>query len=62
MNNNENKEQLIKDFADSVAKIKAELHKDIIGQEEVIDDVVIAIIAGGNVYGRSQKRNTVLST
>ena len=49
MNNNENKEQLIKDFADSVAKIKAELHKDIIGQEEVIDDVVIAIIAGGNV-------------
>ena len=42
-------EQLIKDFADSVAKIKAELHKDIIGQEEVIDDVVIAIIAGGNV-------------
>ena len=44
-----NKEQLIKDFSDSVAKIKAELHKDIIGQEEVIDDVVIAIIAGGNV-------------
>ena len=44
-----NNEQMIKEFAESVAKIKAELHKDIIGQEEVIDDVVIAIIAGGNV-------------
>ena len=43
------KEQMIKEFAESVARIKAELHKDIIGQEEVIDDVVIAIIAGGNV-------------
>ena len=43
------KEQMIQEFSESVAKIKAELHKDIIGQEEVIDDVVIAIIAGGNV-------------
>ena len=40
---------MIQEFSESVAKIKAELHKDIIGQEEVIDDVVIAIIAGGNV-------------
>ena len=42
-------EQLIQNFSDSVAKIKTELHKDIVGQEEVIDSVVIAIIAGGNV-------------
>ena len=40
---------MIQEFSESVAKIKAELHKDIIGQEEVLDDVVIAIIAGGNV-------------
>ena len=45
----EEKEQMIQEFSESVAKIKAELHKDISGQEEVIDDVVIAIIAGGNV-------------
>ena len=45
----EEKEQMIQEFSESVAKIKAELHKDIIGQEEVLDDVVIAIIAGGNV-------------
>ena len=45
----EEKEQMIQEFSESVAKIKAELHKDIIGQEEVIDDVVIAISAGGNV-------------
>ncbi len=45
----EEKEQMIQEFAESVAKIKTELHKDIIGQEEVLDDIVIAIIAGGNV-------------
>lgn len=42
-------EQLIKDFSTSVEKIKTELHKDIVGQEEVIDSVIIAVIAGGNV-------------
>lgn len=42
-------EQLIKNFSDSVTKIKTELHKDIIGQEEVIDAVIIAVISGGNV-------------
>lgn len=42
-------EQLIKYFSDSVTKIKTELHKDIIGQEEVLDAVIIAVISGGNV-------------
>lgn len=42
-------EQLIQNFSEAVSKIKTELHKDIVGQEEVIDSVVIAIIAGGNV-------------
>ncbi|MCQ2799414.1 MAG: MoxR family ATPase [Bacilli bacterium] len=42
-------EQMIQEFSESVAKIKAELHKDIIGQEEVLDDIIIAIVAGGNV-------------
>lgn len=42
-------EQLIKNFIDSVTKIKTELHKDIIGQEEVLDAVIIAVISGGNV-------------
>ena len=42
-------EQLIQNFSDAVNSIKGELHKDIVGQEEVIDSVVIAIIAGGNV-------------
>lgn len=42
-------EQLIQDFSSSVEKIKTELHKDIVGQEEVVDAVIIAIIAGGNV-------------
>ena len=42
-------EQLIQNFADSVAKIKGELHKDIVGQEEVLDAVIIAVVAGGNV-------------
>lgn len=42
-------EALITEFSEAVSKIKEELHKDIVGQEEVIDNVVIAIIAGGNV-------------
>lgn len=42
-------QELIKNFADSVKKIKTELHKDIVGQEEVIDTVITAVIAGGNV-------------
>ncbi len=42
-------EQIIAEFADSVGKIKTELHKDVVGQEEVIDAVVIAVIAGGNI-------------
>ena len=36
-------------FADKVAKIKEELKKDVVGQEDVIDKVIIAIVAGGNV-------------
>ena len=42
-------EQLIAEFSDSVKKMKTELHKDVVGQEEVIDAVLIAVIAGGNV-------------
>lgn len=42
-------EQIIASFSSAVKRIKEELHKDIVGQEEVIDAVVIAIIAGGNV-------------
>ena len=36
-------------FSKTVEKIKAEIHKDLVGQEDVIDNVIIAIIAGGNV-------------
>ena len=36
-------------FSKTVEKIKTEIHKDVVGQEDVIDNVIIAIIAGGNV-------------
>ena len=39
----------ISEFATLVKKIKEEVHKDVVGQEEVIDNVIIAILAGGNV-------------
>ena len=39
----------VKAFADRVAKIKTELAKDVVGQKEIIDNVIIAIVAGGNV-------------
>ncbi len=39
----------IKSFSESVAKIKNELKRDVVGQEDIIDNVIIAIVAGGNV-------------
>ncbi len=36
-------------FSESVAKIKGELKKDVVGMEDVVDNVLCAIIAGGNV-------------
>ncbi len=44
----ENIEKIHK-FSEQVAKIKNELYKDMVGQTDVIDNVLIAIIAGGNV-------------
>lgn len=41
--------QKVKDFSKSVAKVKEELSKDVVGQKEIIDNVLIAIVAGGNV-------------
>lgn len=39
----------VKKFSESIARIKAELKKDVVGQEEIIENVIIAIVAGGNV-------------
>ena len=39
----------VKKFSQSIAAVKAELKKDVVGQEGIIDNVIIAIIAGGNV-------------
>ncbi|MDE7329506.1 MAG: MoxR family ATPase [Clostridia bacterium] len=39
----------VKTFSKAVAKIKEEIRKDVVGQEDIVDNVVTAIIAGGNV-------------
>ncbi len=44
----ENKERVQK-FNTAVTKVKAELRKDLVGQDEVVDNIIVAIIAGGNV-------------
>lgn len=36
-------------FSEKVAKIKSELRRDVVGQDDIIDNVITAIIAGGNV-------------
>lgn len=43
------KKEQIKEFSNLITAIKKELKKDIVGQDDVIDNVLIAIIAGGNV-------------
>ena len=44
----ENKERVAA-FSEAVARIKSELKKDVVGQTDIIDSVIIAIVAGGNV-------------
>lgn len=44
----ENSEK-VKGFSQSIAKLKTELAKDVVGMEETVDNVICAIIAGGNV-------------
>ena len=39
----------VKQFSEKITKVKTELHKDVVGQEEVLDNVLVAIVAGGNV-------------
>ena len=36
-------------FSQKIAAIKEQLARDVVGQQEIIDNVIIAIIAGGNV-------------
>ncbi len=44
----ENKERVQK-FNTAVTNVKTQLRKDLVGQNEVVDNIIIAIIAGGNV-------------
>ena len=39
----------VKKFSQTISAVKAELRKDVVGQDEIVDNVIIAIIAGGNV-------------
>lgn len=39
----------IKEFRHSIQKIQEEIQKDIVGQEDVVENVLIAILSGGNV-------------
>lgn len=39
----------VQKFKDAIAKVKEELRRDMVGQDEVVDNVIIAIVAGGNV-------------
>ena len=44
----ENKDMVIR-FHEAIKNVKTELRRDVVGQDEVVDNVLIAIIAGGNV-------------
>ena len=44
----ENMEKVIA-FSETVKKVKTELRKDVVGQDEIVDNIIIAIIGGGNV-------------
>ena len=44
-----NVEQSVKDFSAKIAQIKEQLRLDVVGQDEIVENVIIAIVAGGNV-------------
>lgn len=39
----------VKKFSETIKSIEEEIRKDVVGQESIVDNVIIAIIAGGNV-------------
>ena len=39
----------VKEFGEAIARVRAELARDVVGQSDIIDNVITAIIAGGNV-------------
>jgi MoxR-like ATPase len=45
----ENINERVQKFNTAVQSVKTQLRRDLVGQDEVVDNVVIAIIAGGNV-------------
>lgn len=47
--NNTAEMERVKMFSEKVAKVKSELKKDVVGQTDIIENVIIAIVAGGNV-------------
>ncbi len=49
MSNMEINTEKIKMFSEKIAKIKSEIAKDVVGQADIIDGVITAIVAGGNV-------------
>ncbi len=42
-------EEKVKRFSEAVTRLKSELKKDVVGMEDVVDNVLCAIVAGGNV-------------
>ena len=39
----------VKKFSQTIDKVKEQIRKDVVGQDDVVNNVIIAIIAGGNV-------------
>ena len=48
-NNNAAVEQAIKQFSEQVNNIFEQTKKDVVGQRDVVEGTIIAMIAGGNV-------------
>ena len=39
----------VADFSEKIKRVKEELARDVVGQKDIVDSIVIAIVAGGNV-------------
>ena len=41
--------EVVQEFGKAITRVKEQLRRDLVGQNEVVDNVIIAIVAGGNV-------------
>jgi MoxR-like ATPase len=49
MENNEKLQEQVNNFADKITEVKNEVHKKIVGQDELIESLLIGLFSKGHI-------------